>query len=186
MLHTRKAADHSFNSFSWPSFNIHPEIAVMHLKVFESTISSQPLMLLTRPIPNPESICLDSMAITNFAMTSDPPTPFEIKKRTPGWNDTGKWRDIMVIHCVYTHKRIGVRLSHQWWAGRKEREGRERWLRSDIVCQQEFFYPRSPQLAKVWIEKAEDWVQLQTESTWRPLHLDQWTNSDFGASGYLS
>ena len=38
-------------------------------------------MLLPRPIPNPESIFLDSMAITDFA-------------------------DIIVIHCVYAHKHI--------------------------------------------------------------------------------
>ena len=65
-----------------------PKITVIHLKVFESTISSQLLMLLPCPIPNPESIFLHSMAITNFA-------------------------DITVIHCVYAHKRMAVRVSHQ-------------------------------------------------------------------------
>ena len=43
-------------------------------------------MLLPRPIPNPESIFLDSMAITDFA-------------------------DIIVIHCVYAHKHIAVRVT---------------------------------------------------------------------------
>jgi len=131
-------------------------------------------MLLPRPIPNPESICLDSMAITNFAATSDPPTPFEIKKRTPGWNDISRWRDIIVIHCVYAHKRMGVR-----WISEKGKD----WDLMEYRIPTRVLYPQSPRLAKIWIEKAEDWVQLQTESAWRPLHLDRWTNSAFSILG---
>ena len=105
----------------------------------------------------PESIFLDSMAITNFATTSDPPTPFEM--------------------CA--HKRMGVRVSHQWWAGQKDDD----WDLMEYRIPTRVLYPRSPQLAKMGIEKAEDWVQLQTESTWRTLHLDRWTNSAFSILG---
>ena len=60
-----------------------------------------------------------------------------------------------------------------------EKKGRDDWDLMEYRIPTKVFYPQSPQLAKMWIEKVEDWVQLQTELTWRPLHLDRWTNSAF-------